>query len=65
MREVTIKISVDQAGNARIDHGQLNALQAALILSQVIVQLQTRAIQESGGSVIALPGLGPLAIGRG
>jgi len=61
--KVEIKIVVDAAGNCRIEHGIMRPIEAALIVSQALVSLQARALQDAGGSVIVRPAAnGPLQI---
>lgn len=53
-----IKVTIDEKGLATCEHGGFTPLEASIILSQVIVQLQVRTAQESGVAVIhaAMPG---------
>ncbi len=53
---VEIKVIVNKDGTTgNISLGGLSYLQAAFVLSQVIVQLHAKALQQSGSSMIATP----------
>lgn len=51
--KIQIVVTVNQNGQAEISFGGLTPLNASLILSQVCVQLQAKAIEQAGGNVLA------------
>lgn len=53
-----IKVTIDERGLATVEHGGFTPLEASIVLSQVIVQLQVRTAQESGSPIIPVVGNG-------